>query len=31
MTDIAFEFDNGVVSYTVPKLECHQMVVLQFG
>jgi hypothetical protein len=31
MTVIPFEANNGVVTYTVPKLECHQMVVLQFA
>jgi hypothetical protein len=28
MTDLPFEQVNGSVRYTVPKLECHQMVVL---
>ena len=31
MTDIPFEANNGFVTYTVPRLECHQMVVLQFA
>lgn len=31
MTNIDFTAKDGVVSYTVPKLECHQMVVLQFA
>ncbi|MEF3305999.1 beta-galactosidase trimerization domain-containing protein [Paenibacillus sp. GYB003] len=30
MADLPFEQRDGAVSYTVPKLECHQMVVLQF-
>lgn len=31
MTALDFRAEDGVVSYTVPKLECHQMVVLQFA
>lgn len=28
MTELPFEQAHGVVRYSVPKLECHQMVVL---
>lgn len=30
MTELPFTAQDGVVSYTVPVVECHQMVVLQF-
>ncbi len=31
MEEIAFTQENGRVTYTVPKLECHQMVVLDLA
>lgn len=31
MTELSYTEQDGVVAYTVPKLECHQMVVLQFA
>ncbi|RKN79208.1 alpha-amylase family protein [Paenibacillus ginsengarvi] len=31
MAELPFESKDGTVTYTVPKLECHQMVVLQFA
>jgi len=30
LTELPYASDNGTVSYRVPKLECHQMVVLAF-
>jgi hypothetical protein len=30
LDQLPFEYNNGVVSYTVPKLDCHQMVVISF-
>lgn len=30
MTELPFSQEDGRIAYTLPKLECHQMVVLQF-
>ncbi|MNW17605.1 hypothetical protein D3C71_2168430 [compost metagenome] len=30
MEEIPCRYANGTVSYTVPQLECHQMVVLDY-
>ncbi len=30
LEDIPFEYKDGALSYTVPKLECHQMTVIEF-
>ena len=30
MTLLPYRFENGTVSYTVPKLECHQMAVVEY-
>ncbi len=29
MIDLDFEYENGQMSYTVPKFECHQMIVIE--
>jgi len=31
LTALPFSVAGGTISYTVPKLECHQMVVIEFG
>ncbi|GBG06012.1 beta-galactosidase [Paenibacillus agaridevorans] len=31
LTPLPYHFENGVVSYTVPELDCHQMVVIDYN
>ncbi|WP_438433224.1 alpha-amylase family protein [Gorillibacterium sp. sgz500922] len=30
MTPLPYRFEDGTVSYTIPKLECHQMAVVEY-
>lgn len=30
MVDLEYTYENGRLNYTVPKIDCHQMVVIEF-